>query len=412
MYDGGTSDKSGSTCAPHGENGLDRAAPKALATSPAATALRQLYKNYGADGSTSDKSGSTCAPHGENGLDRAAPKALATSPAATALRQLYKNSKRGRTDGLYADGGGAFDSRSETEAKADAPRGENGLDRAASKVFATSVAETMARLQRYQNHAMLAAPNATKGCVDEEEGRASWWLFQFLAILHVELVLGLFVFGRVIPRCSSSKGTAWRSSVVGYLLIWGDVRIARGGGNFGRAAAATTPLRRVPRSRPMSLRARQSKALSSGACSRATAATTRHYEEFQDQEGSLELVSPNLAQRRRDMSYLGLVMDALELPSRQWRPSRAAEASYGVGDLRVTDMVHGSDSQLAAASFNEDIGAWDVSASQGWTTCSTTPRPLTRTSAGGTPLASQGCGTCSPMLIRPSTRTSAVDGHV
>ena len=68
MYDGSTSDKSGSTCAPHGENGLDRAAPKALATSPAATALRQLYKNHGADGSKSDKSGSTCAPHGENGL--------------------------------------------------------------------------------------------------------------------------------------------------------------------------------------------------------------------------------------------------------------------------------------------------------------------------------------------------------
>ena len=38
------------------------------------------------DGSTSDKSGSTCAPHGEKSLDRAAPKALATSPAATALR--------------------------------------------------------------------------------------------------------------------------------------------------------------------------------------------------------------------------------------------------------------------------------------------------------------------------------------
>ena len=54
MYDGSTSDKSGSTCAPHGENGLDRAAPKALATSPAATALRQLYKNYGADGLYAD----------------------------------------------------------------------------------------------------------------------------------------------------------------------------------------------------------------------------------------------------------------------------------------------------------------------------------------------------------------------
>ena len=114
----------------------------------------------------------------------------------------------------------------------------------------------------------LAAPDATKGGVDEEEGRASWWLFQFLAIL-LELVLGLFVFGRIIPRRSSSaKGAAWRSYVVGYLLFgqrspsWRRRRL--------RSAAATTPLRRVPRSRPMSLRARQSKALSSGACSRAT----------------------------------------------------------------------------------------------------------------------------------------------
>ena len=51
--------------------------------------------------------------------------------------------------------------------------GKNGLDRAASKVFATSVAATMARLQLYQNHAMLAAPNATKGGVDEEEAAQS-----------------------------------------------------------------------------------------------------------------------------------------------------------------------------------------------------------------------------------------------
>ena len=93
MYeeDGSKSDESGSASTWTGENGLDRAAPKALATSPAATALRQLYKNSGADGSTSDKSGSASAWTGENGLDRAAPKALATSPAATALRQLYKN---------------------------------------------------------------------------------------------------------------------------------------------------------------------------------------------------------------------------------------------------------------------------------------------------------------------------------
>merc|ERR1711981_1081142 len=59
------------------------------------------------------------------------------------------------------------------------------------------------------------APDATKGGVDEEEaaqsylGRTSWCLFQVLA--------------SVVPRRSSSaKGAAWRSSVVGYLVIWGD----------------------------------------------------------------------------------------------------------------------------------------------------------------------------------------------
>ena len=54
-----------------------------------------------------------------------------------------------------------------------------------------------------------------KGGVDEEEtaqsylGRTSWCLFQVLA--------------SVVPRRSSSAmGAAWRSSVVGYLVIWGD----------------------------------------------------------------------------------------------------------------------------------------------------------------------------------------------
>ena len=120
--------------------------------------------------------------------------------------------------------------------------GENGLDRAASKVFATSVAATMARLQLYQNHASaevaLAAPDATKSGVDEEEaaqgylGRASWWPFQFLALL-LELLLGLFVFGRIIPRRSSlAKGAAWRSYVAAYLLISPEIALV--------AAAATS----------------------------------------------------------------------------------------------------------------------------------------------------------------------------
>ena len=112
--------------------------------------------------------------------------------------------------------------------------GENGLDSAASKVFATSVAATMERLQLYQNHASaevaLAAPDATKSGVDEEEaahGRASWWPFQFLALL-LELLLGLFVFGRIIPRRSSlAKGAAWRSYVAAYLLISPEIALCR-----------------------------------------------------------------------------------------------------------------------------------------------------------------------------------------
>ena len=79
---------------------------------------------------------------------------------------------------MYQDSSSKSDESASTSARA----GENGLDRAASKVFATSVAATMARLQLYQN-------DVTKGGIDEEEAaqgcldRASWWLFQFLAIL-------------------------------------------------------------------------------------------------------------------------------------------------------------------------------------------------------------------------------------
>ena len=122
-----------------------------------------------------------------------------------------------------------YGSTSDKSGSTSAWTGENSLDRAASKVFATSVAATMARLQLYQN-------DAANGGVDEEEaaqgylGRA---LVKLLAIL-LELVSGLFVFGRVIPRCSSSKGTAWRSSVVGYLLFWPEIALV---------AAATTSVR-------------------------------------------------------------------------------------------------------------------------------------------------------------------------
>ena len=88
--------------------------------------------------------------------------------------------------------------------------GENGLDRAALDVASAGLPPVPGATL------MLAAPDAIKGGIDEEEaaqsylGRASWCLFQVLA--------------SVVPRRSSSAmGAAWHSSVVGYLLIWGDV---------------------------------------------------------------------------------------------------------------------------------------------------------------------------------------------
>ena len=57
MYDGSTSDKSCSTSAPAGENGLDRAASKGVATSVAArNTLLQLYKTPGRPASTPTRS--------------------------------------------------------------------------------------------------------------------------------------------------------------------------------------------------------------------------------------------------------------------------------------------------------------------------------------------------------------------
>ena len=128
---------------------------------------------------------------------------------------------------------------------------------------------------------MLAAWNATKWDFGEEEWAQSnlvWGLVKFLAMLvKIFFAFGwisvyvVFMFGWVVPRLSSlAKGAAWSSSVVGYLLFWPEIALVAAAANQDfRSAAATTPLRRVPRSRPMSLRARQSKALSSGACSRA-----------------------------------------------------------------------------------------------------------------------------------------------
>ena len=57
MYDGSKSDKSASTRAPAGENGLDRAASKGVATSVAArNTLLQLYKTPGRPASTPTRS--------------------------------------------------------------------------------------------------------------------------------------------------------------------------------------------------------------------------------------------------------------------------------------------------------------------------------------------------------------------
>ena len=201
--------------------------------------------------------------------------------------------------------------------------GKNGLDRAASKVFATSVAATMARLQLNQN-------DAANGGVDEEEaaqgylGRA---LVKLLAI-SLEIVVGLFVFGRVIPRCSSSKGTAWRSSVVGYLLIWGDV---------AHVAAETS---------------------------------VRGRSDYTNESPSSSVQS--LGQRRELSGYVMTDSNIKTAVAAWLADATAAESTYGhisTWDVSgVTDMEYlfcaasgNSDCNTSAASFNEDIGAWDTS---------------------------------------------------
>ena len=183
--DGSKSDESGSTSTRSAGERLDRAASKELATSVAATMARlQLYKNHGADGSKSDESGSASGrrerprPRCLQGIrderrrdDGAAPalqeprggrqqvrrkRQHVRRPARTASTALpprysrrasprrWRGSSSTRTTGRTA--------ASPTKAPARPPAGENGLDRAASKVFATSVAATMARLQLYKNY--------------------------------------------------------------------------------------------------------------------------------------------------------------------------------------------------------------------------------------------------------------------
>ena len=205
----------------------------------------QLYKNHGADGSKSDKSSSTSAWTGENGLDRAASKGLATSAAARKTwLQLYKNFGAAR---VYAD---AFDSetmKGAAKAELDSNKyqagGVHALHAIEQTVGILDVLDVLDLASAKQAPVpglilTLAAPNVAKGGVDEEDAAQGCleWAFggivKFLAILF-EFVLGLFVFGRVVPRCSSSaKGAAWRSYVVSYLLISPEIALV--------AAAATS----------------------------------------------------------------------------------------------------------------------------------------------------------------------------
>ena len=214
--------------------------------------------------------------------------------------------------------------------------GENGLDRAASKVFATSVAVTMARLQLYQN-------DAANGGVDEEEaaqgylGRA---LVKLLAIL-LELVLGLFVFGRIIPRRSSSaKGAAWRSYVVSYLLISPEIALV--------AAAATSV--------------------------RGSDYTITKSSKIKTNESPSSSVQ-SLEQRRVLSGYVMTDSNIRTAVAAWASDASAAETTYGhisTWDTSgVTDMswlfydtnvwVQESAGCTGACLFNDDISAWDTS---------------------------------------------------
>ena len=87
--------------------------------------------------------------------------------------------------------------------------------------------------------------------------------------------------------------------------------------------------------------------------------------------------------------------ESIRTAVRAWMEDRAAaEATYGHISTwetsEVTDMSYlfsacdwDSKCNSAAASFNEDISAWDTClAPRAWSPCSTAPRPSTRTSAG------------------------------
>ncbi|CAH0369611.1 unnamed protein product [Pelagomonas calceolata] len=170
-----------------GENGLDGAAPKALATSAAArNTWLQLYKNSGAGDAFDSETikGAATAEHVANEFQAGGVHAIEQTVGSDVQ---YKNYRSDGTILMLA---------------APAKGGVDVLD-VASAELAPTPGTTM----------QFMAPDATKGGVDGEAaaqsylGRASWCL----------------LLASVVPRRSSSaKGAAWRLSVVGYLVIWGD----------------------------------------------------------------------------------------------------------------------------------------------------------------------------------------------
>ena len=193
-YEISTSYENGSTCgAQAGENGLDGAAPRrALASADAATkSWLQLYKSSGAGDAFDSETikGAAKAELDSNKYQAGGVHALHAIEQTVGSDVQYKNYRSDGTILMLA---------------APAKGGVDVLD-----VVSAELAPTPGTTMQFM------APDATKGGVDEEKaaqsylGRTSWCLFQVLA--------------SVVPRRSSSaKGAAWRSSVVGYLVIWGD----------------------------------------------------------------------------------------------------------------------------------------------------------------------------------------------
>ena len=193
-YEITTSYENGSTCAAQaGENGLDGAFPRrALASADAATkSWLQLYKSSGAGDAFDSETikGAATAELVANKYQAGGGHALHAIEQTVGSDVQYKNYRSDGTILMLA---------------APTKGGVDVLD-VASAELAPTPGTTM----------QFMAPDATKGGVDEEEaaqsylGRTSWCLFQVLA--------------SVVPRRSSSAmGAAWRSSVVGYLVIWGD----------------------------------------------------------------------------------------------------------------------------------------------------------------------------------------------